>query len=370
MGVIARTLPTRRPVPWRPLLIAVILGLLLAAGLAADIGAPPRLPPPFGPARDGPILLSTAGGDLVAVDPMTGKTTPLVTSPEKEDGATFSPDGRAMFFARVSPDQGLFVANADGSAIHQVLGPADRLTWIDWSPNSDRIVATGQDATGVAETLLIDPRGGPTTTLLVGRTFRIVQGRYGSDQLILTEDVNGGVKFWVVNANGSDLRQIPASADAINEAAMSPDGTRLAYATWGSGDGRGEHIRVVDIDGGNDRQVSTDGVDHFVWQTAQFSPDGKQIVTHRFIPNTFTYRLAVIPADGVGPAVLLGGDHTSSSGGVDTGGADTLFAPDGAKVYVRYHDDSTTWLFDTATGSGQQVSWPPSTYVSWQRLAP
>jgi dipeptidyl aminopeptidase/acylaminoacyl peptidase len=369
MGVIARTVPMRRPVPWRPLLLVALLALLVAAGLVAYIGAPPRLPPPFGPARAGPILMSTADGDLVSLDPVTGKTTSLVTSPETEDGATFSPDGRSMFFARVSPDQGLFVANADGSNVHNVLGPADRLTWIDWSPDSDRIVATGQDASGVPEILLIDPRGGPATTLRLGRTFRIVQGRYGSDELILTEDVNNRVQFWVANASGSELRQIPASTDAINEGAISPDGNRLAYATWGAGDGRGERLRVVDIDSGDDRLITTHLDDQVVWQGAQFSPDGRKILTQRFIPGTYTYRLVIIPVAGDGPDVPLGVDHTSS-GGLEDGSPDVLFAPDGTKVYVRYHDDATTWLFDAATGSGTQVSWPSSTYVSWQRLAP
>jgi Tol biopolymer transport system component len=304
------------------------------------------------------------------LDPSTERATPVVSGIAHEEGATFSPDGRWIFFARVSPDEGLFVARSDGSDIHRVLGPGDRLTWTDWSQNGDRIVATGLDASGVPETLLIDPRGGPLTTLRLGRTFRSVQGRYGTGDLVLTEDVKGGVEYWLVNANGTGLRQIPASTSAINEPALSPDGSKLAYATWDSGDGRGERIHVLDIDAELDRPITTDTAAQLIWQGAQFSPDGTKILTTRNIPNAYTYRLAVIPSDGVGAVVLLGGDHTSSSGGVDTGGADYLFSPDGTKVYAFYRDDSTTWLFDAATGTGQEVHWPASGYISWQRLAP
>ena len=369
MGVIAQALPAR-PFSWRPLLVLALVGLLIAAGLVAFIGAPPRLPPPFGPARNGPILMNTSGGDILSLDPATGRTAPVITGSAHEEGATLSPDGSWMFFARVSPDEGLFVARPDGSDIHKVLGPADRLTWIDWSQNSDRIVATGQDASGVPITLLIDPKDGATTTLRLGRTFTVVQGRYGTHQLVLTEAVYSKVKFWLVKADGTDLQSIPASPSAINEPALSPDGSKLAYATWDSGDGRGERIHVVDIDSHVDHIAIADPANFNVWQGAQFSPDGTKILTNRFTSQAYTYQLAIIPADGVGPVVMLGAEHTSSSGGVDTGAADVLFSPDGTKVYASYHDDSTTWLLDAATGKGQQVSWPASSSISWQRLAP
>ena len=369
MGVIAQTLPAR-PFSLRPLVVLALVGLLIAAGLVAFIGAPPRLPPPFGPARNGTILVNTAAGDIVSLDPATGKTVPVITGSAHEEGATLSPDGSWMFFARVSPDEGLFVARPDGSDIHKVLGPADRLTWIDWSQNGDRIVATGQDGSGVPITLLINPKDGATTTLRLGRTFTIVQGRYGTDQLVLTEAVDSKVKFWLVKADGNDLRPIPASPSAINAPALSPDGSKLAYATWDSGDGRGERIHVVDIDSGLDHIALPDLSDSSVWQGAQFSPDGTKILTDRFTQGTYTYQLAIIPADGAGPVVMLGDKHTSSWRGVDTGGADVLFSPDGTKAYAFYHDDSTTWLLDTATGTGQKVSWPASSSISWQRLAP
>jgi WD40 repeat protein len=372
MGVIARTVPMRS-LSWRPILILALLSVLIAAGVALYTGSrETRLPPPFGPARNGTIIFSTADGDIVAADPVSGRTRPIVTSPQREEGATFSPDGRRIMFARVG--EGIMVANADGSGIRRVLSASDGLSMdmIDWSQRGDRIVGTGSDATGRSTTLLIDPDTGARTTLHLGESFWFIAGRYGTNELVLASEGEvrnkvRRVRYWVVNDDGSGLRQIPASPDAINSFAMAPDGSILVYATWGTGDGRGERIHVTDISTGIDRLATPDPGDGFLWQDAFVSPDSTYIVSHAYTPEatTVSFRLGLIRTDGTGHPRLIGATHEPREGG-----ADVTFSPDGTKLLVTYHDDRSTWLFDVATGDGRQIAIGTADAMAWQRLAP
>ena len=97
MGVIARTQPMR-PLPWRMIAIAVAL-LLLAGATLLYAGSRPRVPEPFGPARNGQILFSS-DGEIVAVDPRTGTATTLITGPETDTDPWFSNDGTTFAFDR------------------------------------------------------------------------------------------------------------------------------------------------------------------------------------------------------------------------------------------------------------------------------
>ena len=66
MGVLARPLPIR-PVPWRLFAIAAAI-LLLATAALVYVGSAQRVPPPFGPARNGAIVSGTLQGDIAAWD--------------------------------------------------------------------------------------------------------------------------------------------------------------------------------------------------------------------------------------------------------------------------------------------------------------
>src|SRR5262245_20975812 len=69
MDVVARPNAFRAPV-LRPLLILLLVGLMVAAGLALYAGTQrTQLPEPFGPARNGVLAVATFDGDIVAVDP-------------------------------------------------------------------------------------------------------------------------------------------------------------------------------------------------------------------------------------------------------------------------------------------------------------
>ena len=117
---------TRQPVvpqvPWRPIVLLVLLVGVLAASLVLA-ATRPKPPPPFGPAGNGLVVMSQ-DGDILTVDPRTGATVAIVTGPEIDSDPLWSQDGTTLLFRRASPDQLgadlLMVARANGSGVKQL----------------------------------------------------------------------------------------------------------------------------------------------------------------------------------------------------------------------------------------------------------
>src|SRR5436189_5573180 len=145
MGVIARPLPVR-PMPWRIFAIIAMIGLLAAAALLYVGSAQRRVPGPFGPAANGSLAIATADGDIVTVDPTTGRTTQLIAGPSIDGGPYFSNDGLRLVFERgPTPEtQALWIANADGTDAH--LLTSRPITGFEWVPNSDRALIVSNEA--------------------------------------------------------------------------------------------------------------------------------------------------------------------------------------------------------------------------------
>ena len=138
MGVIAQRVPVR-PVPWRPIAMVALLGLLAAAALIYA-GSRQHTPPPFGLARNGALVIGTADGDIVTVDPATGTTTPLITGPTIDSGPFFSKDGqRIVFDRRAAGPRPQHVVHRECRWIGRPAAlsrPGTEITWFEWAPNS------------------------------------------------------------------------------------------------------------------------------------------------------------------------------------------------------------------------------------------
>ncbi len=369
MGVLARTQPMR-PVPWRAIAILATLAILIAAlvGAALLIGSTSRLPEPFGLARNGSIVFSTVDGRIVSADPGTGTTTTLIDSPELESNPWFSNDGTRFAFDRRTPGSpaALFLANADGTGLRQLAEPAPEISWFEWSPTGDRI-ALARNGDPSSQVTIMDPSDGSTTTFQLEIEVASAVWRPNHDQLVITTQgvTPGGSAdqgFYLVASDGTGLKPIVVGPAVINDPTLSPDGTKLAYSTWETGaEGR---THILDIDSGTEAGVDFAPDFDFTDLNPIFSPDGSSFVVERYAADG--YRLTLLSIDGQHPPVSMGAAHPEG-----TDGANVLFSPDGTKILATYRDDRTTWLFDVATGDGDQMDWtvPPSTSATWQRLA-
>ena len=175
-----------------------------------------RVPPPFGPARNGE-LLSSADGDIFVVDPTSGADhASSIAGPAFDFGPMFSRDGTKFLFLRGGRDNGLdiVVANADGSEASVVTQVVDGPDWVDWSPDGTRIAF-----------------------------------------LTRTED-RGAIN--IVNVDGSDPHRLEVGQPANEFSWLPPDGREIVF--------RGEHqidsdpppaILAVRPDGSGLRTLST-----------------------------------------------------------------------------------------------------------------
>ena len=206
---------------------------------------------------------------------------------------------------------------------------------------------------------------GAQTAIPLGLDVATASWRPNHDQIIVGANAGDNRTFWVVGLDGKGLRPIPVAGNAINEPTLSPDGTRLAYATWDPTLPLPGRIRVVDIDAGGDHSITTHDGDGAVWQTPQFSPDGTKILLHRFIQGMATpqSQIAVIAADGVGSPIIMGPVTENPP-------ANPLFSPDGTKILAEYPALKTTWIFDADGGNGHVAPFASigGAGATWQRL--
>ena len=111
------------------------------------MGSQPRLPAPFGPARNG-LIAYAADGDIFTADPITGATTAVVTGPEFDVKPVFSRDGTSVAFERkvgghASGPGRLLVARFDGrDPVVVTPEPLTGLTGYVFSPNGREILIT------------------------------------------------------------------------------------------------------------------------------------------------------------------------------------------------------------------------------------
>ena len=358
MGVIARTDPSA-PGPMatdrgrRPPRRRGDRGALSVRGFPP--GAPP--PPPFGPARNGTILISTAAGDILSVDPATNKTTPFLT--KAGIAATYSANGRWLYYdGSAVGDPGTFIANADGTSPFRALADSNAMTWIDWNQAGDRLIATGHDAAGTPTTFVVDPETGATTTLHLGHAFESVAQPFGTRKLLLTEaESDPYTAYYLVNDDGSGPLEKIEAPNAIQAPALSPDGSQLAYSTWKDPTGI-DRIHVLDLQTRVEHLATPTVAPGHLWQGTQFSPDGTKILTSDVSGDM--HRLALVPVSGTGPAVDIGATLPNDGDGSQ------FFSPDGTTL-VELRKNQGIWLADLATGDERKVDWPTTEFVTWQR---
>jgi len=208
---------------------------------------------------------------------------PATASDHHHHSASGSPHGPSngpIAFGRVDPATdrpSLWTAHADGS--HQKRLTTDITGFSDWSPDGRRIAFDFEDDTGV-HIATISPDGRHRRSLTTAPGAQEVP-KWSTDGTKITFDAFEfdqepfSVSIWVMRANGSHQRQLTRNAIDV-EPVFSPDGTKVAFGRilGDSPTGQLEAIYVINADGSGLREVvpARAGLEHPDW-----SPDGRQI---------------------------------------------------------------------------------------------
>jgi Tol biopolymer transport system component len=361
----------------RPLLAIVILAALVLALAATALfvgSSQSRVPPPFGPARNGAIVFEQ-GGDLLVADRPGGTTRVLVGGPETDAYPVFSNQGDRLAFVRTG-DEGFQVMSVrpDGSD-PQVLGDfPGTLDRMAWSPDGGALILnySETDPSGF-QLSVVNADGSGSRTLDVGRPADYASWRPDGRHIVFRGQLPSGTAgLFIADADGTNVRQLPVEAvDFVDFEGLgwSPDGNHLSYMSAGVDGVRGWQINIADIDADGTmtelRPLRLDP-DSSHERNPVWSPDGTQLAF--LLEKSATRQVGVFNADGSGYRVL---------------GPDTLmlnilsytWSPDGRTLLISEFPDEEAereanrrmWSVDVASGAQTEVETPVAT---WQRLAP
>ena len=243
----------------------------------------------------------------------------------------WSPDGSRLAFT--SAREGLikiFVMNADGSAQNR-LTTDDRLESApSWSPDGTALAfySLGREA-GSSEMRIVDLRSGRTTSIAGnGRDKGPAAPSWSDDgsRLAFTGlDAKGKVQVWVVERDGSGLREISHGFSPRDKAfaALSPDGTRVAYIADMRG---GADLIVTEIATLESKNLSATGT-ATKHENPQWSADGRRLLfgSTRDDADLVRMDIFVMNADGTGMRNLTRHPHEDYDARWSTDGLGVLF---------------------------------------------
>lgn len=191
--------------------------------------------------------------DIFLADPDGGNLQRLTHEPGYDAEATVSPDGRSIVFTSARDgDLDIYVMNADGSDVRRLTDEPGYDGGPFFSPDGSRIVYRAYHPTDPDE--IAD--------------FRrlLSEGRVRPTQL----------DIWVMDADGSNKRQVTDNGAANFAPFFHPSGERILFSSnLHDPQGRDFDLYLIGVDGtGLERVTTFDGFDGF----PMFSPDGRKLV--------------------------------------------------------------------------------------------
>jgi len=232
------------------------------------------------------------------------------------------------FFSDGKSTYGIQVMNGDGGERAEI-GEGHE---VDWSPDGRQLVFVGSDSESLH---VLDLATGKTTLLAhVGDFVRSTAWSPDGETIVFMRggSVAGG-SIWVIDADGSSLRQLTEYefGSCLGAPSWSPDGSRIAFSM--SPDCTAEELRsdiyVMRNDGSNFTRL-TDGMGNY-WNPV-WSPRKDRIAfNHSRGSESWIY---VIDGDG------------SQQTRLGTG-RPYAWSPDGSRIYFHMVGDDTLWEMDS-----------------------
>lgn len=187
----------------------------------------------------------------------------------------FSPDGREVAFVRwrEAPFTEIFVTPIAGGPLRAVASYRGYVRDLAWRPDGSALVFAAYQSGQVGQLWTVDANGGTPERLAYGELARELAIARQTGSLVYAQ-THRDANIWrapgPLGASGEPLRRIVASSRDDWAPHLSPDGSRLAFAS----DRTGTTTIWTCASGGEDctRAVASDGA-----STPRWSPDGRRL---------------------------------------------------------------------------------------------
>jgi TolB protein len=211
----------------------------------------------------------------------------------------WSPDGKRLLLTRIHQGKmGLWVVNADGSALKPFLNPIPDTPHFDghFSADGKKVVFVLDVLHGTEGRLQINTANadGTDSKVLIPHQAFEESPRFSPDgkHIAWVSTRDGNQEIYTASSDGKDVRRLTSEVAPDNGPSWSPDGKRIAFASARAGN---FEIHLMDADGGNVRRLTRHPALDY-WPA--FSPDGKRIA---FTSNRDgNYEIYLVNADGSG----------------------------------------------------------------------
>ena len=235
----------------------------------------------FSIARDGTIAYATSWveSDLWSI-PLSlagqpaGDAAPLLRDTSRNSYPRFSPDGRFLAFATWRPGSpwDLWLMNMQTLATEVVVAGKDAEFFPSWMPDNRHVLMTtgGRSGRRVAR-VAIDTRQVENVPGLPAQMANLALSPDGRDLAYHATNDTGGLTAWQVSASGGEPVRLLSPERSAGYPAWSPDGRRIALEVE---DGGHTQIWVLNRDGTGLRQVTTSAGQH--WPHS-WAPDNDRI---------------------------------------------------------------------------------------------
>ena len=310
-------------------------------------------PPPDPTAVPTSLTVSTPTSFLSALPteilPPTLEATaflPSIPSPIPTYGVTGPPTGKIAFTCYVKQIDQICLINADGTNRVQLTDFDATAFYPSISPDGSTIYFSSKQG-GVFEIYSIDPSGGNLQRLTrnLGSLYAPELSPNG-DWILFTNHGNG---LWLMRPDGKNPRPLTDRDDI--DPTWSPDGSLIAFASSRAG---ARQLFVMNADGTNIRQVTN--LD-FMGGRSTFSPDGTRLAFYRGPAGD--HNIYIININGTGLVQLTdGGDNLGPSWSPDGNWiAFTSFRDGNNEIYLIHPDGTGLTRLTNSPISDWQPRW-------------